>query len=155
MSGRSSLLTILFLLTACARPNYQDAQSNPNNGELSDPARGEAPADDCRLFFDKSNLCVDLQWEKLPTTSEKGSFVLRFYEKQNNAILLDPTLSVAVTLWMPSMGHGSSPVKIERQAQGVYRISNVFFIMPGEWDIRIQLKNEGQIIEQIIKPYFL
>lgn len=51
---------------------------------------------------------------------------------------------------MPSMGHGSRPVKVEEVsgAIGVYDATNVIFIMGGPWEIWVQLKNGSEILDQ-------
>jgi hypothetical protein len=56
------------------------------------------------------------------------------------------------------MGHGSAPVKITPQAPGVYEVSDVFFIMPGDWEIQIQLRtplagapDQFQVNEQAVQ----
>jgi hypothetical protein len=57
---------------------------------------------------------------------------------------------VAVVLWMPSMGHGSSPVSVAKIDVGTYRASQVFFTMPGDWEIRIQRLVNGAVVEQAV-----
>ena len=57
-----------------------------------------------------------------------------------------------VFLWMPSMGHGSSPVKIQKVADGEYDVTNVNFIMGGKWDLRIQLKEGNQVVDEVVVP---
>lgn len=44
-------------------------------------------------------------------------------------------------LWMPSMGHGSSPVAVFPQANGCTALRNLNFMMRGDWDVRIWLNN--------------
>ena len=57
---------------------------------------------------------------------------------------------VAVALWMPAMGHGSSPVTVGPQGGGVYSVSKAYFIMPGTWDVRVQIKKNHQLFEQAV-----
>lgn len=52
-----------------------------------------------------------------------------------------------VILWMPSMGHGSSPVKLEQTGVNHYQVTQAYFIMPGEWVVRLQFKLSGQAHE--------
>jgi hypothetical protein len=44
-------------------------------------------------------------------------------------------------LWMPSMGHGSSPVSLFPQGNGCTAIRNMNFMMRGNWDVRVWLNN--------------
>jgi hypothetical protein len=49
---------------------------------------------------------------------------------------------VSADLWMPSMGHGSSPVALYPQANGCTVIRNINFMMPGDWQVRVRMQNE-------------
>lgn len=44
-------------------------------------------------------------------------------------------------LWMPSMGHGSSPVSLFPQGSGCTAIRNMNFMMRGNWELRLWLNN--------------
>jgi hypothetical protein len=68
---------------------------------------------------------------------------------------ISPRLSPDVKLWMPSMGHGSSPVVVKPISDGVYEVSDVFFIMLGDWEIRYQLKSNDDVIEEQIQKIHL
>jgi hypothetical protein len=55
---------------------------------------------------------------------------------------------ISVTPWMTIHGHGAgnvrpvvSPVS---DSVGVYRVSNVFFVMSGPWDLKVNIRS-GQI----------
>jgi hypothetical protein len=60
----------------------------------------------------------------------------------------DAPSDLAVQLWMPSMGHGSSPVRVTRTELGSYSAAGIYFIMPGQWEVRIQLKTGREVTEQ-------
>ena len=77
--------------------------------------------------------------------------ILRFLDQNDQTRAVDPVATPFILLWMPSMGHGSSPVKIERLDVGVFKASEIFFIMPGPWDIRYQLKDGSDVIEENIQ----
>ena len=134
-------LVLFFLFVGCAKPNYQDAiaqgQQNVNGNGY-------------KLASATLGLAIDLIFDKAPTDSEENFFTLQFHNPDGvTAVALDK--NVAVILWMPSMGHGSSPVKIQKTADGIYRVSKVYFIMPGDWEIRLQIKDKetSNVIEQI------
>ena len=87
--------------------------------------------------------------------SDFGSFIFKTFQidaidGSQNIVDLGGTL--AVVLWMPSMGHGSSPVKVDKLDTGTYRAKNVFFTMGGSWEIRIQLKSGNDIADEAIIP---
>ena len=50
-------------------------------------------------------------------------------------------LVLAVTPWMPDMGHGSS-VKptVTAKGGGVYLVEDLYFFMPGRWQLRTHLE---------------
>ncbi len=138
------VLCSLFLFLSCAKANYRDQNSGENEYKSNEGL--------CEVRLPKSEVCVDLVWEKLPTQEDFGSFRLKFYEAAAPTVLVNPSITPSVILWMPSMGHGSSPVKIEKVKQGEFLVTEVYFVMSGEWEIRIQQKNGKEVIEQVALP---
>lgn len=141
MIYKITIFLFLFVLSSCAQANYQDP-----NLAAAPQAQGS-----CSLVLTQSQLCIDLVWDNLPTNNDTGSFHLLFYQQNNTSVRLDPPYTLAVQLWMPSMGHGSSPVKIQKRDTGIFDVTNVFFVMPGEWEIRIQIKNGSSLVDQAIQ----
>ncbi len=137
------LIALNSFFCACAKPNYQDT----NIGEKDT----KPIVNPCPLFFKQERVCAKLEWEKRPTETEAGSFNLKLSIPENPSELTDPKHTPAVVLWMPSMGHGSSPVTVKKTAKGIYEATNVFFIMPGQWNIRLQLKNNDEVIDEVIQ----
>ena len=45
------------------------------------------------------------------------------------------------------MGHGSTPTHTDRVDVGTFRTNNVFFVMPGKWEIRFQI-NDGETVKE-------
>lgn len=125
------------LLVACARPNYQNVTSS-----LTDPNKTST---ECSLRLQKLNQCVTLTWIKASTDSEMGIFTLDFSTEQLS--------EVAVILWMPSMGHGSRPTTVMRLSETQFEVSNVAFIMPGEWEIRIRIKENNQVVDEVAQKF--
>ena len=131
--------------------NHADAAAPQPHPQVHE----ETPA--CPILFSHENLCASITWVKMPTDQEQGEFTLQFWghaQTANPPTPIDPGYTVFVKLFMPSMGHGSSPVittpaKDANGAElpGVYDVTNVFFIMPGAWEIRIQLKHNNHIID--------
>ncbi len=101
----------------------------------------------CAHKFLKLNECYELIWESKPTEEEYGEFKIKFSQA------FDPEGELKVFLWMPSMGHGSSPVLVNELGSGTYLVSDVFFTMRGEWDIHIQINKENEIIDESIIHY--
>lgn len=147
MNGKSlCLIASAFLATACSDPRYvEPAGRGPGEQVRSAAAeRAEMPVSGTALW---------LSWESFPTEEEFGSFILKFgraNRADGSAIPSDIDGQIEVVLWMPSMGHGSSPVTVEKVDVGTYRASEVFFTMPGDWEIRVQRKSGGNILEQAV-----
>lgn len=133
---------------ACAQPNYDD----PNGQQPRTPATDDKLSA-CDVAFAQSQLCADLKWERRPTEQDMGSFVLEFHNPDDSSQFVDLTQNLDVKLWMPSMGHGSSPVKIEKVGPGQYRVSEVFFVMRGDWEIQFKLENGSTVVEQTSLSY--
>lgn len=124
---------------ACARPDYLsqaewDQQNKPAN------------TDTCQWKLANLDACAHIQWLRPPTSSEPAELTI---ELAGN-IPEDTTLSAL--LWMPSMGHGSAPVQVERLSASQYRITKIYFIMPGDWEVRISFKNSSQVLDQLTIP---
>ena len=134
------LVGLSFAQVACAKPNYQDT------APLKQTSKPGAPA--CTVFFTTEQLCANYSWRKTPTENDFGSFALTF--SQTDGTPADPKMALNVIIWMPAMGHGSSPVTITNTAVGINIVENVFFSMHGDWQIRVQLKNAAAVVEEQI-----
>lgn len=157
-----NLLLISLFVISCAKPNYQDPVAAANN---KPPANDEKPTDPnkppaqtdpnkpkaCEIFFTQKRLCLDFKWKQKNVGEQLGLIELKFYIQETPQTFVDPELNVAVVLWMPSMGHGSTPVEVTKIKTGEYEASNVFFIMPGEWEVRVQLKKDKEVVDQVVQ----
>lgn len=106
----------------------------------------------CLVKLAKANLCFGIEWVEKATEEKAGSFRIKFTDGTSAK---DPGRAVGVKLWMPSMGHGSSPVKVAQEKDGAgkfiagsYLATDVYFIMGGEWEIWVQLKDGVQVYDQ-------
>lgn len=146
---RASATAILFLcVVGCAEPKYENVQQVPieNNPQTQ-------KVTDCVVRFRSLGYCVLWQWERIPTANEVGSAVFKVVRSNaldDSPIPIDIESVPALVLWMPSMGHGSSPTKVEQIDIGSYRAKNVFFIMPGEWELRFQLKEGSTVKDEAV-----
>ena len=147
---------------ACGASPLLNHRNPTRNHALTGPL-DEAP-DSCSLRFERTGMCGRLEWVKVPSEDETGVFLLRFTRIENGSVIASdaPTgLKVAVKLWMPDMGHGSSPVKVVRPLNasglpeaGLYRAEEVHFVMAGAWEIRVVFKDEsGAPFDQAVLLY--
>ena len=139
-------LLLLFVLLSCAQPKYikNEGPSSPNSLQQE----GQA---DCSLQLSSSKICVSWKWEVLPTASTMGSLILKTYRLNmfdQTALETDLESLPVLVLWMPSMGHGSTRTSTERLDTGTYRIQKVFFVMPGNWDLKFQVIKDAEIIDE-------
>ena len=139
-------LTLLFFLAlSCANPHYvteEDRDIKDISGE-------------CGYFFSSEKICLKTEWIKKPTESSFGVLSLTFVDSVDQTRFIDPLQEPFIHLWMPSMGHGSSPVTMERVDVGRYRAKDVFFIMTGEWDVHYQLKSGSHVVEEKIQKVII
>lgn len=148
MSGKKVVFSMLSLLAlmGCAEPKYISQIS-----QSSAPAVSSAEQiSQCITKFTKSNLCLEWTWEIKPTSKEYGSIIFKVYRANlfdQTRVLVNLEAVPQLILWMPSMGHGSVPTQVEHLDVGTYRAKNVFFVMPGEWDLMFQIKNGIEILD--------
>lgn len=79
------------------------------------------------------NLCANISYNGYPVTGEAFEFVVD---------LAGDTASVTgikAELWMPSMGHGSAPVRIERLSANQFLVTEAYFVMDGDWVVNVEV----------------
>lgn len=98
------------------------------------------------------NLKLNLHWiTPINSTQEAKAILLVTKDK----LATDLPQEFSLFLWMPSMGHGSSPISVTKLATGVYQLSEVYFIMEGIWQLKIQLKKANSITDEVQFEYSL
>lgn len=92
-------------------------------------------------------ICAHVGYDTI-NTSNAASLMLHFMPKS-----VDPALvtNVKVSLWMPNMGHGTKPVRINRLDSAHIEVTDAYFIMTGNWDIRVDF-DYAQGTHQIVIP---
>jgi len=139
------LTGLLISIISCARPDYA------NNGESAAPtAEKTAVVSNCKVKFSTESLCVSLRWLTSVSTSSAGSLEIKFWPETGNEAgpYVNSLYVLGVALWMPAMGHGSSPVTLTQKGPGEYVVENMYFTMRGDWDIQLLLKDNRKIIEK-------
>jgi hypothetical protein len=148
---------VAFELVGCLQsPLLNHANASPSTAPQQN--KQTSNGDGCDLVFSKVSLCASVTWVKQPTADDQGEFTLRFWEPSQGTEAgpyVTPAGDVAVKLWMPDMGHGSSPTKVIAETDatgtpvpGVFDVQNIFFVMNGKWRIFLQLKKGGQVVDQ-------
>jgi hypothetical protein len=149
--GGLLLTGTLFANVACGMSpllNHASPNRAAESARISNDADG-----DCAVYFAIQNLCAQLSWVQEPTRDLEGSMHLVFNREPNAA-------SVGVKLWMPEMGHGSQKVVVkhtqrnEVDVDGEFDATEVFFVMPGKWEVIVQLKDaSGTVIDSAKTSY--
>lgn len=107
------------------------------------------------LVFQSGALHAHASWVKGPLVSEES--ILRLEWKNGSTHQpTEPKGKVKVILWMPDMGHGSSPTEIQPvlddsglPVTGAYDVSAIYFVMGGLWQVKVQLTTpDGQVETQ-------
>jgi hypothetical protein len=149
-------------LSACGNsPLFHHENASPARpstvGENTPNAEAPRPADEshlgsCPLAFPNHHLCAELTWNESPADDRENSFKLQFWNESDGVVSdLPAGLTVGVQPWMPAMGHGvSMPVKVSHDSTGTYSATNLFFTMPGDWEVRIQIKQGTKVLEQSV-----
>ncbi|MBS1960365.1 MAG: hypothetical protein JST80_12885 [Bdellovibrionales bacterium] len=140
-------LIAALILTACAQE-----KSPPPAKDLFSPTNGERVTD-CSIRFKKSGLCLSWGWESQPTSTAMGSLVFKTYRANlldQSPVQVDLESTPQVILWMPEMGHGSRPTTVNPIDVGTYRASDVFFVMPGKWEILFQIKSGESVLDEAV-----
>ena len=101
------------------------------------------------LLFSEGRIHAHLSWIQAPAAQSSEARMRLEWHNGITHEIMEPRSPFAVSLWMPSMGHGSAPTRIERAIDergqvipGVYEVSNMFFMMPGDWDVRVSLNDQ-------------
>lgn len=133
----SALLCFSASTVSCANPNYSNettvnAQAQNNNNCNAN----------CSLNFVRTNIQAQLSWNTKPVVEDESPFTLRFSAP--------PGAAVSVRLFMPSMGHGSAPIKLQKVDEANYNATNVYFTMAGNWELIVSLKQGNQLVDQAV-----
>ena len=92
-----------------------------------------------------------LDWVSGPSMGE-SKFILKSWHPDLGTIsgpYQDLPNQLHVYLWMSSMGHGSSPVKIKKLSTGEYEVSSVYFIMGGTWEVHVELLKQDDVVDEV------
>ena len=115
----------------------------------------QAFAADQRLTFADGTVLADVTWLQPPRAPEENVMLIEWKDAAGRQI--EPPGAFKVVVWMPDMGHGSSPTKIARYADrsgrptvGMYRVSDIYFTMGGYWEVQVKLRYNGGEETQVV-----
>ena len=99
--------------------------------------------------FPSEKIGFSLSWIVAPSLDELSAFDLTL-EKE-----LKPGQSITAYIWMPEMGHGSSPIEIKILASTEIQFTELAFIMPGFWVLHLEIIENNKVIDQWQSPITL
>ena len=79
------------------------------------------------------NLCASISYEAKPVMGEAFEFVV---DLAGDASTVS---GIKAELWMPSMGHGSAPVRVERVNANQFLVTEAYFVMGGDWVVNVEV----------------
>jgi hypothetical protein len=88
-----------------------------------------------------SDICINAIFKAEPNTTDEGEFTL-LIKTPNGKV----AQNVKVDLWMQmgNHGHGSAPVQLTSLADNKLKVENAWFVMTGEWQIRVDFEIDQQ-----------
>ena len=99
-----------------------------------------------------SKVCVHLGIHEELTSEKEGQFIIHAMPADGGVIQ-----NLQADLWMDmgsGHGHGSAPLTITQSKPNIYFVTNAWFIMMGEWQVRMQFELNGET-HQIIIPVYI
>lgn len=82
------------------------------------------------------NFCAHIGYSAQPEINKPFEFVVDIVASPE---ALAQVQSANVELFMPEMGHGSAPVKVDRLDQKHFQVSEAYFIMEGDWQVKVEV----------------
>jgi hypothetical protein len=141
---------ILCGIISCAKPTYiQETTPNTTQQKLE--------ANSCQIKLNQ--YCLQWRWQHFPTNEEDaGKIQVRFFQLDTEdqfPILSHPEGVFAASFWMDmgnGKGHGTAPLTLTENNSGTYVLSDIYLIMRGNWQLRLQLTTEDGNKNEIIIP---
>lgn len=134
-------LCLSLLMLSCGKPpilNKLDVNKNESSEKI---LSGE--------FFPNEKINFEINWIIKPSLEDLCAFDLKLSRP------LFQTQTLKTYIWMPDMGHGSSPIEISQLNSTDYSMREIAFIMPGLWVIHIEILENNQVIDQWQKSIML
>lgn len=85
-----------------------------------------------------AKVCAHLGHMTKDASTGEAQFIAHAMIPQNQEVS-----DMKVVLWMPSMGHGSSPVTLTKVGVNKYQVTEAYFMMPGQWEVRLSFSLNG------------
>lgn len=107
------------------------------------------PARPSQYHLAFSTIHAHAKFTEGPFVGKNSSLRLEFKNSSDHKPQ-EPNATVFVELKMPEHNHGSSETVVsEMRGDGVYEVSNVYFIMDGKWDVNVYLTEPDGTVKEM------
>ncbi len=137
------ILFALLLITACGKSPLQ-MKKNSDGAIVTELEAGKV--------LKTTDQSLTINWLSPINSTDEGHALLIV---KKNGVASDLSGDYKIFLWMPDMGHGSSPITVKKLGTGVYDLSQIYFIMDGLWQLRLQLNKGSDVLDEQIFEYTL
>ena len=135
-------LILLLLFVACGKSPFLETPSASDRVIHAQSVKSD-------LTFETEVLTINTYFRNSLTVGEEISMLIIMTNEFG--VPTSPMSNFKMKLWMPDMGHGSFPVSITNVSAGVFEANEIFFTMPGYWDIHFELHDENnKIVEKVL-----
>jgi hypothetical protein len=149
------VILLLFVLISCGKSPFLDESSSSKNNanqniNMSEQIELDLGIRDGQNSGENSIGTYEFTgiWQVGPSTSGKNKMLIIIKDQSGNRAKIEHDLQAF--LWMPEMGHGSSPIKTTKIDDGIYELTNISFIMSGLWDMHFEFKYNDIVVEEVI-----
>lgn len=142
------LISLLALTTfaACDMPITQMKDKN----SLGDLKFAKA-TEECDFVFKKMDVCGKIKWVTKASTSEEGVIHVLLTKSDDTLVTWPASYELKMKLWMPHHSHGSAPTEREiLKDNSTVQFANLWFIMPGHWDLMFSLVEGDKELDKAI-----
>lgn len=139
--------TLILNLSSCGDSPFLSDET-PEEIQNRDTLNSDNFEEGGSLWLRESRYQVRPLWRLGPFVADESKLLFLILDESGYPI--SPEYKVFLKIWMPTMGHGSFPIKVTEVGEGIFEAREIFFIMPGYWDIHFQLLDrENQLVEEV------
>ena len=150
-----NVLILSLLITSCGDSpllNHEDESNTPlsNISELNGPQKN--------FYIDGKKINLRMSWTigPFPSPAKESKVLITILDANGDLVNLPSGYHLELWGFMPSMGHGTAyDGYIEHIGLGTYMNYELFFNMPGDWDVNIDLYNGSNKITSIKYSIYL
>lgn len=110
----------------------------------------------CDYRWEAQQVCAQWTWTAAPASDEDAEARVELFA-MGGSTLASHAYTIHASIVMPSMGHGSAPVRVVPvlNRPGQFVLTRLSFFMRGPWEIRLDLvdQNSSTVLGRAIQPY--